>query len=174
MWRLHLIFFLTLMSVLLMFRWTNKQPGIQKFWNSCGLYQDIYDWISPLNKRSGWSFILTQQSMGRNEYGISGHLHIFAFLKHLMVLLRCNFSGLHFYTLSKTLIACRDMQFRFFKVKTLLNNAFKVWYCIFHMLYKTPRGCFVKLIIGNKLIDIYKLLKLLFLIILAVRWLFEK
>ena len=27
----------------------NKQPGIQKFWNVCGLYQDIYDWTSPLN-----------------------------------------------------------------------------------------------------------------------------
>ena len=50
--------------------------------------------------------------MGRNEYGISGHVHIFAFLKHLMVL--------HFYTLSKTLIACRDMQLR------LLNNVFKI------------------------------------------------
>ena len=57
----------------------NKQPGMQKFWNLCGLYQDIYDWISPLNKRSGWPFILAQQSMGRNEYGISGHLHIVAF-----------------------------------------------------------------------------------------------
>ena len=65
--------------------------------------------------------------MGRNEYGISGHLHIFAFLKHLMVLLRCNFSGLHFYTLSKTLTACRDIAQIFFKVKTLLNNAFKVY-----------------------------------------------
>ena len=64
---------------------------IQKFWHLCGLYQDIYDWISPLNKQSGRPFILTQQSMGRNEYGISGHLHIFAFLKHLIVLLRCNF-----------------------------------------------------------------------------------
>ena len=43
----------------------------------------------------------------------------------LMVLLRCNFSVLHFYTLSKILIACRVMQLRFVKVKTLLNNAFK-------------------------------------------------
>ena len=34
------------------------------------------------------------------------------------------FSGLHFYTLLKTLIACRAMQLRFFKVETLLNNAF--------------------------------------------------
>ena len=34
------------------------------------------------------------------------------------------FSGLHFYTLPKTLIACRAMQLRFLKVKTLLNNAF--------------------------------------------------
>ena len=61
--------------------------------------------------------------MGRNEYGISGHLHIFAFLKHLMVLLRCNFFRASFYTLSKTLIACRDIELRFFK--TLLNDAFK-------------------------------------------------
>ena len=98
----------------------------QKFRNLSSLYQDIYDWISPLNKWSGRSFILTQQSMGRNEYGISGHLHIIAFLKHLMVLLRCNFFRASFYTLSKTLLVCSpDMQLRFLKVKTLLNNAFK-------------------------------------------------
>ena len=50
--------------------------------------------------------------MGRNEYGISGHfthLHIFAFLKHFNngAFEVQFFSGLHFYTLSKTLIACR-------------------------------------------------------------------
>ena len=28
---------------------------------------------------------------GGNEYGNSGHLHIFAFLKHLMMLLKYNF-----------------------------------------------------------------------------------
>ena len=39
----------------------------------------------------------------------------------------CNsiFFRLHLYTLSKTLIACRDMQLRFLKVKILLNKAFK-------------------------------------------------
>ena len=36
------------------------------------------------------------------------------------------FSGLHFYTLLKTLIACRDMQLRFFKVKTLLTMPLKL------------------------------------------------
>ena len=46
----------------MMFRWTIKQPGIQKFLNLCGLYQDIYNWISPLNTRSGRPFILTLQS----------------------------------------------------------------------------------------------------------------
>ena len=30
-------------------------------------HQDIYDWISSINKRSGSPFILTQQSMGRTE-----------------------------------------------------------------------------------------------------------
>ena len=52
--------------------------------------------------------------MGGNEYGESGHLSIFTLLKNLMMLLKYNFSGLHFYTLSKTLIACRAMQLRFF------------------------------------------------------------
>ena len=42
----------------------------------------------------------------------------------------CYFWSLaYFYTLSKTLIACRDMQLRFFKVKTSLNNAFKQQKC---------------------------------------------
>ena len=113
------------MCCMMMFRWTNKQPGIQKFWNLCCHYQDSYDWISPLNKRSGLPFILTQQSMGRK---ISINL-----VTCLFSLLWCtywcfwgaSFSGLHFYTLWKTLIACRDMQLRFLRVKSLLNNAFK-------------------------------------------------
>ena len=45
-------------------------------------------------------------------------------LKHLMVLLKCNLSGINLYTLSKILIACRDMQLRLLKGKSLLNNAF--------------------------------------------------
>ena len=59
--------------------------------------------------------------MGEKEYGKSGHLSIFTLLKHLMMFLKYYFSGLHFFTLSKTLIACRAMQLRFFKVETLLN-----------------------------------------------------
>ena len=65
--------------------------------------------------------------MGGNEYGKAGHLSIFTLLKHLMMLFEVQFfSGLHFYTLPKTLIACRARQLRFSKVKTLLNNAFKL------------------------------------------------
>ena len=45
---------------IMMFRKVNKQPGMQKFWNWCSHYQEIYDWISPLNKRAGSAFILTQ------------------------------------------------------------------------------------------------------------------
>ena len=45
----------------------NKQPGIQKFGNLCCYYQDIYDWISPLNNR----FTVYSTS---NEYIISSHL----------------------------------------------------------------------------------------------------
>ena len=60
-------------------------------------------------------------------------------LKHLVVLLRCSFfSGLHFYTLPKTLIACRDMQLNFLKVKTLLNKAFKISIFVFSVLLEIP------------------------------------
>ena len=68
--------------------------------------------------------------MGRNEYGISGHLHIFTCLKYLIMLLRCNFSEFHFYTQSQMLAACRAVQLRCFKVETLLNNAFKTQWVI--------------------------------------------
>ena len=99
---------------IMMFRWISKQPGVQKFWNLCSHYQGIYDWISPLNKRSGSWFNLTQQSMGGNEYGKSGYLSLCTLFKHLMMLLKCFFFKASFYTLSKTLITCRDMQLRFF------------------------------------------------------------
>ena len=59
--------------------------------------------------------------MGGNEYGKSGHLFIFYFFEALNDVLEVRFSGLHFYTLSKTLITCRAMQLKFLKVATLLK-----------------------------------------------------
>ena len=84
----------------MMFRKVNKQPGMQKFWNWCSHYQEIYDWISPLNKRAGSAFILTQYSMGGNE-GHSGHLYIFTLLKHLMMLLKYIFFRASFLHITK-------------------------------------------------------------------------
>ena len=101
---------------IMMFRWINKQPGMQKFWNWSSHYQDIYDWISPFNKSSDLWFILTHPSMGGNEYGKSGHL--FEALNNVFQVQL--FQGLVF--------TCWDIQLRFFlkwKGKTLLNNAFK-------------------------------------------------
>ena len=118
---------------IMMFRRVNKQPGMQKFWELCCYYQDIYNWMSPFNKPSCSWFILTLQAIGGNECGISGHLHIFTSLKHLIMLLKCSFSGLHFYTLSQTLIACRAMQLRFLKVETLLNNTFNIKDGVLHV-----------------------------------------
>ena len=57
--------------------------------------------------------------MGENEYGISGHLHNFALLKHLMVLLRYNFFTDSFLHLIKDTDNIENI------VKTLLNDAFK-------------------------------------------------
>ena len=65
----------------------------------------------------------------RPRYVILGYIicvWFFTILKHLMMLLKyIFFSGLHFYTLPKALIAWRAMQLIFLKVDTLLNNAFK-------------------------------------------------
>ena len=44
-----------------------------------------------LKNLSDFWFILTQQSIGENEHGKSGHLSIFTSLKHLMMLLKCKF-----------------------------------------------------------------------------------
>ena len=91
---------------MMMFRWTKAING--QDYKSFEIYVvtikiRIDDWISPLNKRSGFWFILTQQSMGGNEHGTCKlQSSIFTSLKHLMMLLKCTFSGLHFYTLSKT------------------------------------------------------------------------
>ena len=53
---------------------------------------------------------------GENECGKSGPLSIFTSLKHVMMLLKHKFffraSFLHH--IAKTLIACREMQLRFF------------------------------------------------------------
>ena len=65
--------------------------------------------------------------MGRIEWYFWSLAH-FRFLKHLMVFLRCNFfraSCLHLIKDTDSMY-CMDMQRRFFKVKTLFNNAFKL------------------------------------------------
>ena len=48
-------------------------------------------------------------------------------LKHLMMLLRCNFFSISFVHLiiDTDSMTCTAMQLRFFKVKTLLTNAFE-------------------------------------------------
>ena len=91
---------------IMMFRKVNKQPGMQKFWNWCSHYQEIYDWISPLNKRAGSAFILTLTVVYGGKWvlvnlGHSGKLSIFTLLKHLMMLLKYNFFRASFLRLTK-------------------------------------------------------------------------
>ena len=62
--------------------------------------------------------------MGENEYGESGHLfyfHSFEALYNDAFEVQI-FSGLHFYTLPKTLIASRAMQLRYFKVENIVKQ----------------------------------------------------
>ena len=54
-----------------------------------------------------------------NKYGKSSHLYIFTSLKHLMMLLKCNFQGSIFYTTSQTLIALGPYSSEYLKVETL-------------------------------------------------------
>ena len=97
---------------------------------------------------------------GGYVYSKSSHLSMFTSLKHLMVLLMSLFSELHFYTLSKTLRACRAMQLNFFLLpelhfytlsktliacmtmqlkiaETLLDSAFKVKFLWIKKLYNS-------------------------------------
>ena len=121
---------------MMMFRWTNKQPGIQEFWHLWGLYQDIYEYdcISPLNKM-GWLTIYSNTAVYEEKWvWYFWSLAYFRFFEALYGALEEHFQVFcSFYTLSKTLIACTDMQLRFLKVKTLLNNAFK-GECLLKML----------------------------------------
>ena len=61
------------------------------------------------------------------------HFHFFEALNNAF---EVQFSGLHFYTLSKTLVACRNMQLRFVLIlETMLNNAFNLpWH------FRSPGG----------------------------------
>ena len=50
----------------MMFRWINEQPGIQKFWNLCCDYQEIFDWISSFNKTVRLTFYSKTAVYGGN------------------------------------------------------------------------------------------------------------
>ena len=88
---------------------TNRNTKVLTFMQSLSRYLCL--------NRSGLPFILIQQFMGGNECGKSGHLSIFTSLKHLMInAFEVQFFQGFIFTpyKSKTLIACRAMQLRFF------------------------------------------------------------
>ena len=74
---------------IIMFRWINKQPGIQKIWN-----QYMYVIISKI-----LNITINHQVDGLFYFGRwwkvsdgkSGYLSFFTSLRHLMMLLKCNF-----------------------------------------------------------------------------------
>ena len=96
-------------------------------WASKENYHIYQSWISPLNittESNGQAYHLFNTAVYR-EKEFDKLTCLISHLKHLMVLLRCQFfQELHFYTLSSCDIASSGI---FFKVKTLLNNAFKFW-----------------------------------------------
>ena len=112
LWRFNSLFFFFVLWCQCC-RWCshiNKQPEIQKFWNLCGCYKDIYDWISPLMVYSNTDSNLY---MGESSMVNPDTCLFFISLKHLMVSLKYNFMGLYFLTLLKTLIPCTTMKLRF-------------------------------------------------------------
>ena len=62
----------------MMFR-VNKQPGMQKFLNWRSYYQEIYDWISSLNKQSGSRFINTVVYGGKWVWWIWSFVYFHSF-----------------------------------------------------------------------------------------------
>ena len=86
----------------------------------------IYDWMSSFNKQSGLPFTLIQQSMGKK--GKSGHLSIFTYLKHLVMLLKYKFFRASFLHPIKDTDSMYGHAAQIcLKVETLLNNAFNLW-----------------------------------------------
>ena len=103
-----------------MFRWINKQLGICKSFEIYAVtirisMNEYHHWINC--QTYAW-FTLTQQSMGGNEYMANPVTRLdFHFFEARNDPFKVQFSGLHFYILSKTLITCRDMQLRSLKWK---------------------------------------------------------
>ena len=80
-----------------------------------------------------WPFILPQQSMGGNEYGISGHLHIFAFFEALNNAFKVQFfQGFIFTPYHRHWQHAGPCSSDLLKVETLLNNAFNHNKCRCH------------------------------------------
>ena len=92
----NFFFKLWCLCCMMMFRWTNKQPGMQKFWNLCCHYQDIYHWING----QAYHLFLHSSIWGKMSE-INLVIVMFTSLKHLMVLLRCNFFRASFLHLIK-------------------------------------------------------------------------
>ena len=69
---------------------------------------------------------MTQQSIGENEYCISGHLHIFKFLKHINALeVQIFFRASFLHPITDTDSMQGHAAQINFKVEILLNNIFK-------------------------------------------------
>ena len=74
-----------------MFRKVNKQPGMQKFPQLMSHYQEIYDWILPLNKLAGQRIYSNTVVYGGNEYMVIWSLVYFHSFEALKMLLKYNF-----------------------------------------------------------------------------------
>ena len=79
-------FELSCLCCILMFRWINKLPGIQQFWNLCSHYQDIYDWISPFEKTIRLMVYSNSEVYGGKWEWEIRSLVVFTSLKHLIML----------------------------------------------------------------------------------------
>ena len=92
---------------MMMFRWPNKQPGIQKFWTLIDPFWCL--WLNITTEQTGrlTIIILTQESIWGE---ISRIIFVICLCLLLWSTLWCFwgaiFSGLHFFTFSKTLIVC--------------------------------------------------------------------
>ena len=109
----------------MMLRLVNKQQECKSFEIYAVTIKLSMTEYHPLINHQAHGLFYHSSLWWKSECGKSCHLPIFTSLKHLMMLLKHNFSGLHLYTLSKTMTSCKAIQLSgniFFFYAFMWNN----------------------------------------------------
>ena len=124
------------LSCIIMFKWMNKHPRMQKFWKLCLYYEDIYE--QRLNRQGDG--LLQHCSQWGKVSMLKPVITFSLFFSTKRSFWTTIFWGLSFYTIWDLLIAYRTMYLRFFKLETLLNNHFKFTFSSYRGISSMPES----------------------------------